>query len=539
MAPTGSFKARPTQLDLNHAILATEANYDMARFQDDWLWLANNGETTTLIQQSLVNGSRYDIAINDRIQRLEPTPVGMLAISSNDAGEYLTWSLASNSSHRTLNTYKLIDRDFSDSRSHAFNFGTPLGDGLTLGFPVASQNDSEPASSLQFIHWEPSGFRELGLMPMPNLQHADRDVDWYGNARIFFIGTRIMGLSGLRLSEFALLGGQLQERSFVHLNYAESLAALRRGLERAHQFAIFLALCNAKNTIEQAVQALSASLDSAILEVRVASDTQDVLQAIEQASREQSLAAIMLTGLDAVLSDPARARALLGALNLRRSEWPVILKMPVVFWVSHQSAHVLLNGASDFFDWRSDTLEFPELTQVENKVFGVREWAWGADPHMTLPQRQARVVELCQRIALAGDDAPRTKAAWLDELGEHSKLMGEWDAVLRLTEEQLRIYEQLGVVRDVAITKGKIADILQGRGDLAGALQIRREEELPVYEQLGDLRGVAITKGKITDILQARGDLEGALQTLREEALPVLEKLGDVRLFGLAVFRLN
>ena len=70
-----------------------------------------------------------------------------------------------------------------------------------------------------------------------------------------------------------------------------------------------------------------------------------------------------------------------------------------------------------------------------------------------------------------------------------------------------------------------IADILQMRGDLDGALRIRREEQLPVFERLGDVRSAAVTKGQIADILQMRGDLDGALRIRREEELPVYERL--------------
>jgi hypothetical protein len=55
---------------------------------------------------------------------------------------------------------------------------------------------------------------------------------------------------------------------------------------------------------------------------------------------------------------------------------------------------------------------------------------------------------------------------------------------------------------------GKVADILQARGELDEALRIRQEEELPVYERLGDVREKAVTMGKVADILQARGELE-------------------------------
>jgi hypothetical protein len=76
---------------------------------------------------------------------------------------------------------------------------------------------------------------------------------------------------------------------------------------------------------------------------------------------------------------------------------------------------------------------------------------------------------------------------------------------------------------------GKIADILQSRGELEEAERIRRDDELPVYERLGDVRSKAVTMGYIADILQSRGELEEAERIRREELLPVYERLGDVR----------
>ena len=76
---------------------------------------------------------------------------------------------------------------------------------------------------------------------------------------------------------------------------------------------------------------------------------------------------------------------------------------------------------------------------------------------------------------------------------------------------------------------GRIADILQQQGQTDEALRIRREEELPVFEQLGDVRERAVTMGKIADILQQRGQTDEALRIRREEQLPVFEQLGDVR----------
>ena len=95
--------------------------------------------------------------------------------------------------------------------------------------------------------------------------------------------------------------------------------------------------------------------------------------------------------------------------------------------------------------------------------------------------------------------------------------------------DQLPVYEQLSDAHEIAITKGKIADILEARGQLDDALRIRQQEELPVYERLGEVRSIAITKGKIADILQARGQLDDALRILTDDLIPVFERLGEVR----------
>jgi len=84
-------------------------------------------------------------------------------------------------------------------------------------------------------------------------------------------------------------------------------------------------------------------------------------------------------------------------------------------------------------------------------------------------------------------------------------------------------------VRDQALTLGKIADVLQARGEIDEALRIRREEQLPVFERLGDVRSRAVTLGYIADVLQDRGEIDEALRIRREEELPVFERLGDVR----------
>jgi hypothetical protein len=64
---------------------------------------------------------------------------------------------------------------------------------------------------------------------------------------------------------------------------------------------------------------------------------------------------------------------------------------------------------------------------------------------------------------------------------------------------------------------GKIADILEARGQLDEALKIRTDEELPVYERLGDVRSLLVGRANLAiGLLQrgAAGDLGEARRLL-------------------------
>jgi tetratricopeptide (TPR) repeat protein len=113
---------------------------------------------------------------------------------------------------------------------------------------------------------------------------------------------------------------------------------------------------------------------------------------------------------------------------------------------------------------------------------------------------------------------------------------GPEDALVKL-RSAVAVFRELGDIRERAVTMGKIADILQQRGETEEALRIRREEQLPVYERLGDIRSRAVTMGQIADILQDRGETEEALRIHLEECLPVYQTVQDLR--GIAPIRFS
>ncbi|MEM1345733.1 MAG: tetratricopeptide repeat protein, partial [Pseudomonadota bacterium] len=141
---------------------------------------------------------------------------------------------------------------------------------------------------------------------------------------------------------------------------------------------------------------------------------------------------------------------------------------------------------------------------------------------------------LARALALEGlEDGDRAQLLSLQ--AERFTLQGKLEEALKIhEEEELPVFERLGDVRSLIVTKGHIATILERRGQKDDALKIRQEEELPFYERVGDARSLAITKGKIAGILQARGQLDEALRICQEEVLPALESLGEVRELAVA-----
>ncbi|MGY0460088.1 tetratricopeptide repeat protein [Kitasatospora sp. cg17-2] len=139
-----------------------------------------------------------------------------------------------------------------------------------------------------------------------------------------------------------------------------------------------------------------------------------------------------------------------------------------------------------------------------------------------------------QQLLTELGDTGSAAVAW-GKIADILQQRGEVEEAMRIRREvQLPAFERIGDTREAAIAWGKIADILQQRGEVDEALQIHREVQLPAFERIGDTRSTAITWGKIAHILQARGQLDEALQIYREVQLPAFERIGDTRSTAIA-----
>ena len=201
-------------------------------------------------------------------------------------------------------------------------------------------------------------------------------------------------------------------------------------------------------------------------------------------------------------------------LNLRREAFFKRVPVKLLFWLTPERVAQLARAAPDLWAWRGGVYDFTRGSTVNVPEPRPPDGYERADDD-NVPAIGRRIAEL--RGALKTELPDELRLALLDEMAALEQRLGRLDEALRIRrEDELPVYERLGDAREAAITRGKIADVLQDRGELDEALRIRREDELPVYERLGDVRSAAVAKANIATTLLARGDRDAAMALLRE-----------------------
>ncbi len=132
--------------------------------------------------------------------------------------------------------------------------------------------------------------------------------------------------------------------------------ALKRGLERAEGFALFLVQVNVPTLQQQIAAWLSEDLTRPLVEVRLRPDLPVYEQLESAASRAPRHAVLSVTGLEAFSEAEDRAW-LLHQFNWRRNLFPN-LQRPLLLWLPPYLLVEFLHHAPDFADWYSGFYEF-------------------------------------------------------------------------------------------------------------------------------------------------------------------------------------
>lgn len=212
------------------------------------------------------------------------------------------------------------------------------------------------------------------------------------------------------------------------------------------------------------------------------------------------------------------------AFNIRREAVAQSVPLRLIFWLTTAPISRLAQLAPDLWAWRGGVFSF---TIAATPMYEVPVLYNDPSDPRPMNERSKRIATL--RAYLQNTPADDIRLPLLAEMAGLYFSLGDLDEALRIyKQEQLPLCEKFGDVRLAAVTRGKIADILEARGELDEALRIRNQEQLPVFEKFGDVFRVAITRGRVATILQARGEIDEALRIREQEELPVYEKFGDV-----------
>ena len=229
-------------------------------------------------------------------------------------------------------------------------------------------------------------------------------------------------------------------------------------------------------------------------------------------------------------------------LNLRRERLASGARARLLFWLDADSIAQLAQHAPDLWAWRGGVYEFalqPPALAVAPVVAGDAPVLQQPVPDSrSLAARRRRVVELQRMLSSKPPPIDELCVPLVNELGLLLLNLGELDQALALWHEvELPLLRRGRDERAIAISMGKIADVLASRGQIQQALQIRIEQEWPVYERVGAWRELLQCAIKMAATLKARhgpGDLGEARRHLRSAlartgplAVPEIELAGQ------------
>ncbi len=192
--------------------------------------------STSVLVQPLTGAPPYSVRVPHTAERIEPAFGGMIIAGTRTAEPMQSpldslWSISFASEHSVAKLRSTLDVPgyfSSERRTHAFNLGQ-LSSGVRLfgmpAWPVEKVPeriwDPKVMSDLVFMRLDGEQIRPAGVVSMqdapPAVDCPDECYDWYGNARLFFVGDRVFALSANLFKEARYAGNAVSEVRRVEL----------------------------------------------------------------------------------------------------------------------------------------------------------------------------------------------------------------------------------------------------------------------------------------------------------------------------------
>lgn len=243
--PDADFKPSRDLVLAPKVVLPLSPSQDIVRYSDSSVWIGTHRwgledvpslQSTDVVVQPLNGAAASVLRVPHSADRLEPAFGGMIISGSRGALPWeqpseAAWNVSfasEQSAPRLRSTLELPGHLSAEDRSHAFNLGQ-LSDGTRLfgmpGWPkhAVKPDDWNPEvlSDVLFMRLDGEQVRPAGIVSMQDAPRSDdcEDdcYDWYGNARLFFVGDRVFALSANLFKEAVFRAGTVRERRQVAL----------------------------------------------------------------------------------------------------------------------------------------------------------------------------------------------------------------------------------------------------------------------------------------------------------------------------------
>jgi hypothetical protein len=183
-------------------------------------------------------GEIVRLALPHTIDRIEAMGVDAVIVGSDRSDLHFSAVSLTNPAGLPIQRFTLDSASQAETRSHGFYYKATDPSGGVLGLPVrkpagpAHRQLFASSSSVLFLRNDSRRLTSLGdLASNPESAVDDRCiascVDWYGNSRPIFVGSRVFALMGYEIVEGALVGRSLTEMRRV--NYGSLVSPAPRG----------------------------------------------------------------------------------------------------------------------------------------------------------------------------------------------------------------------------------------------------------------------------------------------------------------------
>jgi hypothetical protein len=140
---------------------------------------------------------------------LQPLAGRMLTIGRHTGSGLGLELFADTATPRSQFLLHVGDREAAEDRSHALNFATLPSGETVLGLPTVQARDNEAYYSDRPADLDYFALHGARLTPIGRIELHDQTppachescYDWYGAARVFFVGDRLFALSGITMAE--------------------------------------------------------------------------------------------------------------------------------------------------------------------------------------------------------------------------------------------------------------------------------------------------------------------------------------------------